>query len=400
MNGIALSYSGVHEIFQLALAAHELGELEGLHCSAVDLPGKWGAILSRRLSMPSARPLGWSELPPGRVREFPWPLLSHRLIQKALPRRKSEHLYTNDWFDRTIAHRLLRSDARVFVGGETCAAHSLAAAKQRGMTTILDCAGISNQFLEEQERVAAAKFAIDFKESRNSAAMLERKRRELELSDVVLCCSEFQRDILLTLNPKIKRTEVIPLWADVEFWAHGIDRRQFSVTKQPLKVLYAGSVSIRKGVPYLIEAVEPLKDEVSLTLVGSISNEMEKFLSRFRPHRRLAYVPKQDLRSLYGEHDIMVMPTLGDSFGFVIIEAMASGMAVIASRNAGAPIPSEEWRVPPHSAEAIRHRLMAYHADRNLLRYHGNVARTFALKFRPEKYRTHASSIFSEFLDI
>jgi len=36
MNSVALAYSGVHQIFQLALAAYEAGELEGLFCSIMD----------------------------------------------------------------------------------------------------------------------------------------------------------------------------------------------------------------------------------------------------------------------------------------------------------------------------------------------------------------------------
>jgi len=398
MNSIALAYAGVHEIFQLALAAHEMGELEALHCSAVDLRSKWGALLVRHVSMPSARPLGWQKLPPECVHEFPWPLLCHRLTQRLVPRRRSEHLHTNDWFDRIVAHRLALSNARLFVGGETCALHSFKVAKERGMKSILDCAGIPNRFLEEQECRAAANLSLDFKRAGNSATMQERKRRELELADVVLCCSAFQRDVLDSLHPEIKRIEIIPLWADVDFWGAVAGERVFSPPGQPLRVLCAGAVSLRKGVPYLLEAVESLSKEVSLTLVGSLSAEIKGILKGFRPHRHLPYVTKLDLRDLYREHDVLVMPTLGDSFGFVTVEAMASGMPVIASRNAGAPVPDESWRVPPHDAAAIREKLLAYHADRERLRHDGEVARAFAAQFTPERYRARVGELFKELL--
>ena len=55
-----------------------------------------------------------------------------------------------------------------------------------------------------------------------------------------------------------------------------------------------------------------------------MSPELQTILPRFRQHRHLPYVPKPQLRELYAEHDLVVMPTLGDSFGFVTIEAMAA----------------------------------------------------------------------------
>jgi glycosyltransferase involved in cell wall biosynthesis len=214
----------------------------------------------------------------------------------------------------------------------------------------------------------------------------------------VLCCSQFQREHLVALNPQIKRSEVISLWTDVDFWRAASRERQFAAAGQPLRVLCAGAISLRKGIPYLLQAVEPLASEVSLTLVGSISPEMRAVLRRFRSHRQLPYLPKSRLRDLYYEHDVLVMPTLGDSFGFVMLEAMASGIPVLASRNAGAPLPDDRWRVPAHDSDAIRERLLVYYADRALLRYDGETGRKFSREFAPEAYRAGARILFGELL--
>ncbi|MBL9131440.1 MAG: glycosyltransferase family 4 protein, partial [Verrucomicrobiaceae bacterium] len=174
--------------------------------------------------------------------------------------------------------------------------------------------------------------------------------------------------------------------------------RQFSTAGRPLRVLYAGGLSIRKGVPYLLQAVEPLRAEVVVTLAGSKSPEMHEILPRFRTHEHLPYLSKSGLREVFVRHDVLVMPTLGDSFGFVTVEAMASGLPVIASRHAGAPVPDEAWRVPAHDAEAIRLRLLAYHADRELLRHDSEVAAAFAAGLRPSDYRSKAKAMFSRLL--
>lgn len=399
MNGVALAYSGVHQIFQLALAAHELGELDGLFCSVVDGPEKWGRRLGKWIPVGTARPLGSEALPSERVTEFPWPVLVNR-ISKRLFSSSSDHLRSNTWFDRTAARWLQKSHARVFVGVETCALESLRAAKEWGMKTVLECPGIPSLVLDEEARKAAEVFGVSIPHSSNSPAMLERKRQEIAEAGLVLCCSDFQRDKLVALYPDVKHTKVIPLWTDVDFWSAAIPQRQSSAAGTPLRVLYAGGVSLRKGVPYLLQAAEPLCSEITLTLIGAIAPELEEILPRFRQHRHIPHLPKQQLREMYAGHDVLVMPTLGDSFGFVTLEAMASGMPVIASQNAGAPVPDERWRVPAHDAEAIRSRLLIYQADRDLLRHDAERAAAFGGKFRPADYRARAGRLFSELLTL
>lgn len=398
MNGIALAYSGVHQMFQLAVAAHEIGELDGFFASVMDGEGKWGRRLGMLAPVGTVRPLGWERLPTAQVWEYPWPLLINRVLKKYLPVRITEHRWSNAWFDHAAARWLRRRPARIFVGAETCALESLRQAGKMGMKRVLDCPGIPAQVLDAEARRAATAFGVNISSSSNSVAMTRRKQLELTQAEVVLCCSEFQRNHLLALNPGVKRAEVISLWADVDFWSGVASERVCSRQGEPLRVLYAGAVSLKKGVPYLLEAVEPLASKAALTLVGELSPEMTGILKRFRSHRHLPYLPKNELRGLYREHDVLVMPTLGDSFGFVMIEAMASGMPVIASQNAGAPVPDEDWRVPPHDAEAIRHRLLSYHADRERLHQDGKVAASFAAQFTPERYRARAGELFKEML--
>lgn len=398
MSGVALAYAGVHQIFQLALAAHELGRLDGLFCSIIDGPRKWGGLFSKRLPAGTVRPLGSNLIPSQLITEFPWPLVANRLGKRLISWRQSDHLHSNLWFGRRAARWLSESQSKVFVGSETCALECLRTAKQTGMRRILDCPGVPSQILDRETCLAAEEFGVSLPQSSQSKAMDERKQEELDLAEVVLCCSEFQRSRLVELNPQIKRSEVIPLWTDVDFWKPVVHERVQSPPSSPLRVLYAGAVSVKKGVPYLLRAVEQLGKEVSLTLVGVPGPAMSPIITRFRDHRHFSYMPKAQLRNLYREHDVLVMPTLGDSFGFVTVEAMASGMPVIASVNAGAPVPNENWRVPVRDAEAISSRLLAYSKDRDLLRHDAEVAAAFGERFRSETYRARAAGFLGEFL--
>ncbi|MBL9116060.1 MAG: glycosyltransferase family 4 protein [Verrucomicrobiaceae bacterium] len=395
MNQIILGYAGVHEIFQLALAAHELGELERLWCSTMDGPKSWGRALSRVVNVPSAKPLGYQMLPWDRVKEYPWPVVVQRLFKKLLPWRRSEHFHTNGWFDDMMARQLAKSKASLFVGAETCAAASLKACRATGKKSLLEVAGIPDEFLAGEAEKAASKFGMKLQNQRNSTAMSFRKEQEMAYATHILCCSDIQAKILKQKGLPEDKLTVIPLWVDHAYWSIASTMRAVESTG-PLKVLYAGAISLRKGVPYLLEATKALGKDVALSLVGALSSEMVSSLpaeARFRP-----YQSKGELRGLYAEHDVLVMPSLGDSFGFVALEAMSSGLPVIVTDHCGVPVPDPSWRVPAHDSEAIAKRLAHYATNRTRVREDGAKAAAFAGQFTPGSYRNQVRELYRTML--
>lgn len=393
---IALSYAAVHELFQLALAAHEINRLEGVRCSLVDAPRKWGRMLAGRFFIPSARPLGLEQLPADQINEYPWPVIVHRLLKRVLRDRHSEHLHCNAWFDRASARWLKQSQAHIYVGTETCALHTMKVAKSKNMTCVLDCPGIPADFLAESTQRAASEYSLQFRQSFNSPAMIRRKRRELELADVILCCSELQRTALIESGAAADKISVVPLWVDADYWkSHGARESQES---GPLRVLYVGGISLPKGVPYLLDAMKSLGARAELTLVGHVSPELKELISRHHGHKHIPYVPKDQLRQIYREHDVLVMSSLGDSFGFVAMEAMAAGLPVIVSSHSGVPLPDDSWRVPAMDSKAIAVRLEHYLTDRRSVQDDGELAAVFAREFTPQRYRKSISEIYRSLL--
>ena len=395
---ITLSYIGVHQIFQLALAASEMGELNTLHCSMIDRPGKWGRWLSHWANPPSLRPLGYDSLPNERIVEHPFPILIHRFIQKVLPARKSEHFRSADWFDRLVASRINSENTKLFVGSEISSLHSLKAAKKHGLHSILDCPGIPNAFLDSEAAAAAQDLGLAAPLPSNSTELIRRKNEELALASVVLACSDFQASKIAEQGIAPSRVRTVPLWVDADFWSRKRPRDHTESTRA-LRIIYAGTLSLKKGVPYLIQALRRLPVPFECLLVGRISPEMAPFLSDLPSGCRIeSYVPKDRLRQLYSEHHVLVMPSLGDSFGFVGMEAMAAGLPVIASSNAGVPLPSPDWRIPARDAEALTQRLMHYATHRDVLADDSAQAAAFARQFTPQRYRDQIKDIYRELL--
>jgi phosphatidyl-myo-inositol alpha-mannosyltransferase len=108
-----------------------------------------------------------------------------------------------------------------------------------------------------------------------------------------------------------------------------------------LRLLFVGRAEERKGLPILISAFEALIEHVPtrLTVVGADPEEVERRIADpevFEHVDVLGKVSHGVLWRALGEADVLVAPSLaGESFGMVLIEAMAAGTPVVASRIAG-----------------------------------------------------------------
>ncbi len=387
-----MAYSGVHQVFQLALAAEQLGALDRFFCSAFDAPGKWGRWMSRALGRDALTNRRCTAIPGAKVTEYPWPLLAQRLKRKLHPAQPTDWLQINAWFDRWVADQLGSVTSSVFLGVETCAEFSLATARGLGMKTILDWPGVGTEFLDRIARRAAIDLGMPAPETSDLPEMSKRKARELELADLIQVCSDLQQRLLVQQGIAPEKICVVPLWADPDLW---FPAPEPLANHGPLRVIFAGKINLRKGVPYLLQALDRVRSRCELVLVGPVATDgapaLEQFSGRFR------WLPPQTktlLRNLFWRHDVLVLPSLGDSFGFVAMEAMACGLPVIVTENCGVPVPDPAWRVPIMDSVSIARKLDEYAGDRDKLAKDGRVAQLFARQFSPERYRDQVKCLF------
>lgn len=109
----------------------------------------------------------------------------------------------------------------------------------------------------------------------------------------------------------------------------------------PLKLIYVGEISEKKGILVLLDLIEKLADEdVSLTVVGN--GPLVKAVEN-APHNISYLAPIYDrvkLAQVISEHDVLMLlsqktATWEELFGIVVVEALSSGCAVVASDHVG-----------------------------------------------------------------
>ncbi|HDJ96490.1 MAG TPA: glycosyltransferase family 1 protein, partial [Candidatus Aenigmarchaeota archaeon] len=139
--------------------------------------------------------------------------------------------------------------------------------------------------------------------------------------DKFIFFSSFMRDSAVRIGIPKERTEVIK---------PGVNWKKFKVGKKEPFVLFVGNLIKRKGLDYLIEAAKRLNNvEFLIVGRGPERNRLEKIAT---PNVKfLGYVPTETLIDLYSRALVFCLPSIGEGFGIVLLEAMASGCAIVST---------------------------------------------------------------------
>jgi len=390
--------TGNANVRQAARALDEANMLAGFHTTIAWRPG---SALDRLLPAGLRGELARRSFPgitPELVHAHPW----RELVRLAADRGGWESLTRHETgrfsFD-AVAGALERDVAALVRSGpplagvyasDTCALEVFEAAKARGIRRIFDLAtGHYRAALKiaEEERELRPEWASTLAGMHDSEEKFARKDRELELADAILVASSFTARTLETFPGRISA----PVYR-VGYGAPPVgEQRQPTRRADPLRVLFVGQMGQRKGLGYLLDAVDQLTVPAMLTLLGRTLAKppvLEKTLNR---HRWIASAPHAEVLRLMRESDVLVFPTLFDGFGLVMLEAMAQGTVVIATPNCAAPDflidGSDGYIVPIRSAEAIAARLTELAEDRDLLGAMSEAARQTAARCSWEAYR-------------
>jgi glycosyltransferase involved in cell wall biosynthesis len=284
--------------------------------------------------------------------------------------------------DREAARRLRRGDygenVRAVYAYEDCAEQSFLVARDLGLKRVYDLPIAfwkTTQRLLREEAERYPDWEPTLAGTRDSAEKLSRKTRELELAELIVCPSQFVLESLPEKTRAEKKCLLAPFGTpivDLEPTAHD--------PVFPLRVLFAGALTQRKGLADLFAAMKMIgSSQIELVVMGSLLQPLSWYRERcpgftYEPPR-----PHGEVLRLMQSCDVLVLPSLVEGRALVQQEAMACGLPVIATRNAGADDLIEEgatgFLVPIRSPEAIAEKINWCAANRTLLSGMGIAAR-------------------------
>ncbi len=188
---------------------------------------------------------------------------------------------------------------------------------------------------------------------------------------------------------------------------NGIDLRTFNSQVPPierlrdgkLNLLFVGRLEKRKGFSYLLRAFARVKREmpnVRLLVVGPYHEKNQRRYEAFIERHDLAdvvfvgYVSKADLARYYRTCDVFCAPsTGGESFGIILLEAMAAGKPIVASDIDGYRSVMQSGRegllVPPKDDEALAAGILSLLRDPDRRAAMGSLGSVTAQQYSWEK---------------
>jgi glycosyltransferase involved in cell wall biosynthesis len=167
----------------------------------------------------------------------------------------------------------------------------------------------------------------------------------------VLALSPEEEPVLLAMGVRSDRIAVVTNGVDryyAEVLASADRLRQIQRFKLPDGkpiLLFVGNQTLNKGIDVLLRALPLLREDAVAVIAGAIRSPGE--LSALRDVAKFGsddprlvftdFVTREELRALYQTADIFTFPSLADTLPLVILEAMVSGMPVVATRVGGIP---------------------------------------------------------------
>jgi len=232
----------------------------------------------------------------------------------------------------------------------------------------------------------------------DSEEKLERKDIELELADRIIVPSEFVRSTL-PMKWEAKTTIVeygCPPPVKEAHWKGS--------ENGPLKVLFCGSLTQRKGISYLFQAAKRMGRRIELTVIGAElvpCPAVRRSLTEVTWHRTLS---NADVLETMRRHDVFVLPTLFEGRALVVLEAMSQGLPVITTANSGATDAVVHGRsgfvIPIRSSDAIVDCLEKLDADRSLLRHMKAEAPAIAATITWASYRRNLIAVLKRYQEL
>lgn len=231
-------------------------------------------------------------------------------------------------------------------------------------------------------------------------AEFEQLEAEPAMADFCLAASHFTKRTLVESGVPSDRVAVIPYGIDTTNFAFGNKDR---ATGRPLRLLFVGTLCQRKGVKYLLQALELLPaGSVELTVCGRQVDDLALFSASKVPIRLFPSISSEGLSKAYQYADVFVFPSLAEGFAHVLLEAMASGLPIISTDRTAAPDLIDHnvqgFLVEPSSATDLALHIEKFLKDPSKTISMGEAARRRAEYFTWKRFRSTLAETVSGIL--
>ncbi len=302
-------------------------------------------------------------------------------------------------FDKSVEKSLKKIDNfDIFVGFSSKSLHSLKKAKKLGKITIIERGSshilYQSKILREEYGRFNARYNGPLKK------IIEKSKQEYQLADYIAIPSSFVEKSFLEYGFPKEKLIKNPYGVDIN------EFRQIPKQDNVFRVVFAGGMSIRKGVHYLLQAFAELNlPNSELLLVGSFNEEIRPFFKKYEgKFKWVDHKPQKELYKYYSQGSIFVMPSIEEGMAMVQLQAMACGLPLICTPNTGGEDLIEQGKqgfvVPIRDVEALKEKILYFYKNPDIAYEMGqNAKRKVQENYTWEKYGQRAFEIYKNLLN-
>ncbi|GHT53488.1 hypothetical protein FACS189446_1020 [Bacteroidia bacterium] len=341
---------------------------------------------------------------------YPYKELGRLLSQKLKFNRLLTHetsVFSTDkccqYIDNKVAGYIQgHNDISGIYAYEDCAISQFNVAKQRGIKCIYDLPisywKYGTQLMKE-EALRLPEWAITLGGGINdSDEKHERKVRELESADIVVCASRFVKESL----PEWARNKPV---IQVPFGTPGEMNTglKYVSEEKPLRLLFVGSMGQRKGLGDLFNAIKIVNTKnIELVVLGSLLAPIEFYKKQLTNFTYEPVRPHNQVLELMRTCDIFCLPSIAEGRALVMQEAMSQGLPIIITPNTGGEdlvVENETgFLVPIRSPFAIAEKINWFLENRKQIAAMGEKAKQHTSYYTWEKYGNSIAKKLQEYL--
>ena len=287
-----------------------------------------------------------------------------RNLPDCFKQQQNLQLWLYEAFDHCVTKKLL-PDFDVFVGWSGSSLFSLRRAKDMGAMTVIERGSSHMEYQTQILQEEYERWGLEF--NATHPGVCDRELQEYHEADRIAIPSLFAKRTFTERGVSENKLIHVPYGTSLtEFYPLPKEDNIF-------RVIHCGSISLQKGVQYLLQAFYELNlPDAELWLVGSVTPEIAPFLAKYQSDQIIlkGKHPQDRLRWFYSQCSVFCLASIQEGLAMVQPQAMACGLPIIHTTNTGGEDivrnGIDGFCVPIRDVEAIKEKILFFyeHPDR------------------------------------
>lgn len=318
-----------------------------------------------------------------------------RKLPKFLKNIYNPHYFICEVFD-IFASFYLKEGADIVIGGLRVSEK----AKKFGAITIAERGSSHISYQNKILREEYEKYGVKIESFMlPHPKVIENELRAYEEIDYISVPSSFVKRTFLEYGVPENKIIQVPYGVDLSAF------KRVPKTDNVFRVVFAGGMSLRKGVHYLLRAFSELGlPNSELMLVGSLDDEIKPFFKKYEgSYRYIGHVPQKELYKYYSQGSVFVIMSIEEGLAMVQLQAMACGLPLICTTNTGGDDiirdGIEGFVIPIRDVEALKEKILYLYEHPDIQKLMGeSAAKRVASGFTWDDYGSKMIEIYENIL--